>query len=295
MIEVSCPLCGQSQYQYFLSCQDFTVSHETFKLVECTNCKFLITNPRPQEEKIGSYYQSDAYISHTTSSKNIFEIMYRLARLYTLNWKVKLVKKHTRVSQPQILDYGCGTGNFLSSCQKAGFGITGVEPSPIARENSDEKIRSQIKPSLDLLTGETYDIITLWHVLEHLDKPIETIAQLLARLNPNGTIFIAVPNCKSEDANIYKEFWAAYDVPRHYWHFSQENMSMLANKFSLDIIETKAMLLDAYYVSILSEKYKNPDKKFKNLLSGFWQGFLSNKSASKTSEYSSLLYVLKKR
>lgn len=295
MIEVSCPLCGQSQYQYFLSCKDFTVSHETFKLVECINCKFLITNPRPRQEKIGSYYQSDAYISHTTSSKNIFEIIYRLARLYTLQWKVKLVKKHSSVSQPKILDYGCGTGNFLSSCQKAGCEITGIEPSSIAIKNSDQNIKSYINTSLDQLTDETYDIITLWHVLEHLDKPIETITQLLSRLNSNGTIFIAVPNCKSEDAKIYKEFWAAYDMPRHYWHFSQENMRMLANKFSLHIIETKAMLLDAYYVSILSEKYKNPDKQFKNLLSGFWQGFLSNKSASKTSEYSSLLYVLKKR
>lgn len=286
----SCPICSGNSFQEILSAKDYTVSHETFQIVKCITCDFLLTNPRPDEEKIGNYYLSDSYVSHTASAKTIFDKIYEQARLYTLNWKLTLVKKFmTSNDKPSLLDYGCGTGFFLQQMQSNGFEIAGVEPSLIARTNAEKITGIKIDSDLSLVQGR-FDIITLWHVLEHVSNLNDTIEELKNRLKKNATLIIAVPNYKSEDAKLYGPTWAGYDVPRHLWHFEQKTMHQLLAKHKMKIIETIPMKLDAVYVSMLSEKYRANGQSILTFAKGLYQGLLSNLKA-KNKNYSSLIYI----
>ncbi|HEY3401997.1 MAG TPA: class I SAM-dependent methyltransferase [Ohtaekwangia sp.] len=296
MIEIkTCFICSNTSFATYLSCKDYTVSHETFQLIKCTNCGLILTSPRPEIKNLGDYYISSDYISHTNKARSIIDSLYLLARSYTLKWKLNIIKENSESKeQLSVLDYGCGTGHFLKACYEESWKVAGIEPSDQARENSDPKIRSLIYSSMELLQQSSFDAITLWHVLEHVPEPIEVLQTLATKLKINGTLFIAIPNPNSWDASFYKEYWAGYDVPRHLWHFSQSNIAMIAKLISLQIVETIPMKLDAYYVSLLSEKYKHPTKKINNLVSGFIKGLTSNQKASKTHESSSLIYILKK-
>ena len=296
MIEIeTCPVCNGKSFNPYLTCTDHTVSHETFKLVRCQNCQLVITSPKPETASLQNYYLSADYISHTNRAKTIIDRLYLLARSFTLKWKIDLIEKHAPPTEKlSILDYGCGTGHFLSACYERNWNISGVEPSDQARQNADTQVRPLICNSITELSEISFDVITLWHVLEHIPDPTQALQTITARLKQNGTLIIAIPNHKSWDATFYKEHWAGYDVPRHLWHFSQPNVVMLAKKLSLQLVETIPMKLDAYYVSLLSEKYKNPNKKISNLLQGFVKGLTSNLKASKTRESSSLIYILKK-
>lgn len=286
----TCPICSSNQFQEFLTCKDYTTSGETFDLQQCTQCNLVITNPKPDENSIGSYYKSDSYISHSGSKKGIVNSLYLLARKFTLRSKTNLVQHHK--SSGSILDYGCGTGEFLFTCKEAGLHISGVEPDADARKKAQELNGKTIVTNLAELKERKFDIITAWHVLEHVADLREKISELKLLLNKNGIILIAVPNHKSFDAITYREHWAAYDVPRHLWHFSKENMESLLREVDLQLIDIKPMKLDSFYVSLLSESYKNPNvngliKYFR----GFITGLRSNQIAKKTMNYSSLIYI----
>ncbi len=289
----ACPVCHATNLAPFLSCKDFTVSHETFQLQRCLSCGFVMTNPRPDEERLPSYYQSEAYISHSNKSNSLVNGIYKLARTFTLKWKLRLLDKHSLKKPTSLLDYGCGTGDFLQLCQQNGLKIAGVEPSSLAREEAVRKTRATITPSLEEKTN-AFEAITLWHVLEHVPELNATLAALGRALNKNGTMFIAVPNLNSADAEKYGAHWAAYDVPRHLWHFSRDAMQKLLTNHNLRLIATVPMPLDAYYVSMLSEKYANGKNSISNIISAIFQGWRSNRLARKTQEYSSLLYIVRK-
>ena len=295
MIKIDvCPICNGREFKPFLTCKDHTVSQETFQLHECVTCSFKITTPRPSE--LGPYYLSDAYISHSKKAKSILDRVYITARQFTLKWKVNLINSFkTTQKNPNLLDYGCGTGTFLESSKKSGWNIHGIEPSEIARTQAKATNGPNIHASLSELQLTTFDIITLWHVLEHVENLNETIESLKRLLSDSGTMFIAVPNHNSWDARRYSSTWAAFDVPRHLWHFSQLNMRQLMEKNNLRIIRTKPMKLDAYYVSLLSEKYTHYKKGFlSRILTAIVNGIKSNGEAKKTSEYSSLIYIIQK-
>lgn len=270
----------------YIKTKDFSVSKEDFSLFYNEEYDYLQTFPQP--ENIAKYYESEDYISHTDRNKGLFEKIYQLVKRYMLSRKVQLLEKYIK-NKGTLLDIGTGTGDFLRIAQKKGWQVTGVEPNQKAIDNARKKNISLYKN----LEGvqRTFDCITLWHVLEHIPNLQLQIDFINKHLQTNGILIIAVPNYKSKDAFIYQEFWAGYDVPRHLWHFSKTSISKLFSDNHFQIINIKPMLFDAFYISLLSEKYKTGKINF---IKGFVNGFRSNLSAIQTGEYSSLIYILKK-
>ncbi|GAA4942029.1 class I SAM-dependent methyltransferase [Algibacter agarivorans] len=274
-----------------LKVKDHSVSGEEFILIQNPEYGFLETSPQPSTDKLPEFYKSEDYISHTDSKRNLFEKIYHLVRRISLNKKLKLINSFASEDK-NILDVGCGTGDFLQTAQQNSWIVSGIEPNDQAREIANKKTNNSIfeTEQLSKFKSNSFDVITLWHVLEHLPNLEDHIHIFKKLLKPNGTLIIAVPNYKSYDAKYYKQFWAAYDVPRHLWHFNQDSISKLVSKQSMEVIKVKPMLFDAYYVSLLSEKYKSGKM---NPINGFWIGLLSNIKALSTKEASSLIYIIK--
>lgn len=275
----------------YLKVKDHSVSGEEFQLIFNEDTEILETFPAPNEDQLSKYYKSEDYISHTDSKRNLFERVYHIIRSRALKKKLRLINSFGNEAK-QLLDVGCGTGDFLKIALTDGWTVTGIEPNEQARKIANVKTNQNVFEinHLDNLKEHSFDVITLWHVLEHLPK-LDTHIQLFRKLlKPNGLLIIAVPNYKSYDAAHYKEFWAAYDVPRHLWHFSRKSINKLFQKENFTLIKTIPLIFDAYYVSLLSEKYKTG---YMNPLKAFWVGLKSNYRARHNNDYSSLIYVLK--
>lgn len=289
----ACFICGHTPLPVYLTCLDYAVSRESFSLKKCEQCELLMTDPQPPPDLIERYYQFEDYVSHTGKANNFVNQVYIAARRFTLKEKLKLLHRYSETGN--LLDVGCGTGHFLDICKRGGWKVQGVEPSARARESALD-IDPNVCSSIDQLNSDTkYNVITLWHVLEHLHDPNECFRQLKDKLNDTGTLFIAVPNYKSDDAHYYNEYWAAFDVPRHLWHFSKKTMEQLIKKHGLKLIDIVPMRLDAFYVSILSEKYKRKNKlSVAALINAIKEGLISNHRAKETINYSSLIYIIQK-
>lgn len=292
----TCPICNSSNFEKVLKCKDYTVSGEEFQIQRCTACKFLITNPAPEIQDLPAYYQSDQYISHTSRASSILDRIYLLVRSYTRKWKLGIVTKTlTSTTQKSILDYGCGTGEFLQTCKSAGWRIRGVEPSLSARSKAENNCKQQIATSIGDIQDTDFQIITLWHVLEHVPELNTIINTLHKKLNANGQLIIAVPNPSSWDSTHYKEYWAAYDLPRHLWHFTPRNMELLLSEHNFSLQKTIPMKLDAFYVCLLSEKYRRKGKTtILGIINALVNAMRSNLNAKKSGEYSSIIYIAKK-
>lgn len=287
-----CPVCESGEFILFLNCKDYTVSRETFSIVECSSCHFKFTNPRPETNKLGEYYKSEDYISHSNTSKGFINATYQTVRKYTLLKKLQLISKFYKTGS--LLDIGCGTGEFLNICQNAKWKVIGIEPDSNARKSAIEKYSLIVKPEEEIskLIDNSFDIITMWHVLEHVPRLNDRIEELRRLLKPNGVIIVAVPNCNSLDATIYKQEWAAYDVPRHLYHFTPADIERLFRKHGLKLVNTLPMIFDSFYVSMLSEKNRTGKTNF---LCSVWNGLRSNLNAIKTGKtYSSQIYIIKK-
>ncbi|RED94133.1 class I SAM-dependent methyltransferase [Marinoscillum furvescens] len=286
-----CPSCKHTAFSNFLIAEDHTVSKESFALVKCDKCQLIFTNPRPDEVHIGKYYESDNYISHTNSGNNPINLIYKLVRKYTLRQKVNLIAKYT--SGKRILDFGCGTGAYLHSLQQANFDIAGFEPNEQAREIASNLTGIEIfHEQKQLKNADNFHAVTAWHVIEHVHQLRDTLKLLRSKTADDGYLFIAVPNAASYDAQHYKEKWAAYDVPRHLYHFTPESFRFLANKSKLKVVDMLPMKFDSYYVSLLSEQYTHGRTK---PIAAFKRGMISNQKAYKSRDYSSIIYVLQKK
>ena len=299
MIEIHrCPICDGNTFIPFLNSLDHSISREMFTLVKCIDCELLITSPRPSNTQLDKYYTSPAYTSHISTAKNILDKVYLRARSFTLTWKLSLIEKHAPASPEKTLfDFGCGTGEFLKAAKFNGWLTTGMEPSRFARQQSDSVIRPYIQASINDVINDNkrFQVITLWHVLEHVEDLNSTLQELKQLLIQSGTIFIAVPNHTSWDAKHYKQHWAGFDVPRHFWHFSMKSMTRLLEKHALTVVKIIPMRLDAFYISLLSEKYQNNEQvSILGMIKAFFKALYSNQRARKNMEYSSLIYVVKK-
>lgn len=270
-----------------LQVKDHSVSGEIFTLQYDEELHMFFTKPKPSEVDLPSYYESEDYISHTDGSRSLFERVYQAVKQITLSRKHSLLKKYVS-TQGTVLDIGAGTGDFLAYLFKKGWSIQGVEPSKQARTLATKK---DIVLQNDLPQDQsTYDAITMWHVLEHVYDLETQWSWLKKHLAKDGTLFIAVPNFESQDATFYGATWAAYDAPRHLYHFSKKAIKQLALKNELEVVAIEPMKFDAYYVSLLSEKYKYGRMRY---VSAFYNGWISNWKARRSGAYSSLIYVIK--
>ena len=267
--------------------KDFAVTGERFQLVYDESMDLWRTSPQPED--LAPYYDSDRYISHTDSNKSLVDKLYQQAKKISLRRKLRLIGKCAN-GKKTLLDVGAGTGDFLLEARQQGWKAEGVEPSEVARRRAEAK-GMVLLPDLKNSNGEKFQIITLWHVLEHM-RDIETQIKLLASLlESKGTLIVAVPNFKSYDARIYDGYWAAYDVPRHLWHFSRDAITSLFARHKIKLIDTRPMIFDAFYVSLLSEKYKTGKNNF---IQAMINGLVSNIRAWRSKEYSSIIYILQK-
>lgn len=272
-----------------ITVKDHSVSKEFFELQYNSEFDMLETSPLPSPSELSKYYDTEDYISHTDAKRNLFEKVYHLVRSYAIKNKISLINSLS--DKGTFLDIGCGTGDVLKAAQNNGWKITGIEPNENARAIANSKTNNSVFDisELNKLPDHSFDVISLWHVLEHLPNLEEYVSLFKRLLKPNGKLIIAVPNHKSYDASYYKEFWAAYDVPRHLWHFSQNSIKLLFSKFNMTVVKTLPMQFDSFYVSLLSERYKTGNQNF---IKAFCIGLRSNLQAKLTSEYSSLIYVL---
>lgn len=276
--------------EYFLTCKDHSVTKEAFKLMKDTELDMLITTPQPDADILYKYYESDDYISHTDSKRSAFEKVYQIIKQYSLNKKLRIINKFSG-TKGSLLDVGAGTGDFLLYSKKGGWQTQGIEPNLKARKLAGEKGIDLVE-DIKEISNRKFDVITLWHVLEHVPDLENYIVKLKTMLKDNGTLIVAVPNYKSYDAKHYKEYWAAYDVPRHLWHFSVNSINFLFTKEKMKVVKILPMVFDSYYVSLLSEKYKTGKM---NYVKAFFVGSLSNLKAMFSRNYSSLIYIIKKQ
>ncbi len=288
----NCPVCGSEIFEPFISGKDYFLTGEKFEIVKCKGCGFRFTNPRPVAADLGKYYESAEYISHSDSRKGLFASIYQQVRKYTLSRKLSMLSKFQQ--KGELLDIGCASGQFLHYMSEHGWNTTGIEPDEKTRERAITEFGLQIFPEekLNTLNRSSFDVITMWHVLEHVSDLNGRMEQLKTLLEPQGTLFIAVPNCDSFDANKYGQFWAGYDLPRHLYHFTKSDIKLLSEKNGFTIVNILPMKFDAFYVSLLSEKYKSGKMRW---LTALWNGFWSNLKAGQNNEYSSLIYVIKRK
>lgn len=260
-----------------------------FQIQQCMNCQLKITYPYPAQENLPKYYDSTDYISHANNKRSLKDIPYYLARDFMLRKKLTWINQLNHQTG-KLLDYGCGVGGFLQFMSSKNWDVYGVEPNQKAQAFANKQLPNRISSTLSEIEISEFDTITLWHVLEHVENLNQTLDSLYSKLKPGKFLLIAVPNCASYDAKYYQEHWAAYDVPRHLYHFTQETMQLLAKRHRLQLLKTIPLKLDALYISILSEKYRNG-----SFLNGIFQGLKSNFLAQKhQGNYSSLVYVYKK-
>lgn len=290
----ACPVCGNTKFTEIFRVKDQTVSKQDFIIMQCNSCSLRITQQVPDQQAIAAFYKSESYISHTDTAKGFINRMYHLVRGITLQSKAKLIQKETGLAMGHLLDIGAGTGAYAHTMQQRGWTITGLEPDKDARNVAKDKYHLVLEEADKLyqLPAQQFDAITLWHVLEHihdLDKYLQTIYKVL---KPGGKLFIAVPNYTCYDAIHYQTNWAAYDVPRHLYHFAPTAMQKLLQKHNLKLCKMKPMWFDSFYVSLLSEQYKGGSAQ---ILKAFIIGFLSNiKAIPVANKCSSVIYIAEK-
>lgn len=289
-----CPVCGSAGISEVFKVKDNTVSQQYFYIYHCSNCQVRFTQNAPSEASMGDYYKSEDYISHTDTAKGLVNRLYRTVRNYSINQKKKLISKATGLKKGTLLDVGSGTGYFAAAMSGNGWTVTALEPDDGARRVAMEQHSLSELPVTELfnLLEKKFDAITLWHVLEHVHDLKRYISTFKNLLSENGKLFIAVPNYLSHDAQKYGEYWAAYDVPRHLYHFTPHTMKTLMKEHGLKIVDIKPMWFDSFYVSLLSTKYKNGST---NWFDALWTGLVSNiKAMSDVKKCSSVIYIISK-
>lgn len=286
-----CPWCGSDKAQINLWLKDEFLTKEDFHICECLSCGLLYTMPRPSKDKIGAYYKSEEYYSHQENKKGFIPKVYEAVKKVNLKHKYKLATNG--ITKGKLLDIGCGVGDFLHTAEEHGWDCTGVEPSEDAIAIARKRIKANIIASEDLeqIPEATFDLITMWHVLEHVDDLKWQVEQLQRLIKPQGRIVIAVPNHKSYDAQFYKELWAAYDVPRHLSHFDKITITKIFKTKGLVLKKTEKLIWDAYYISYMSEQYKHHALP---LTRGVFRGLVSNCKARRSGEWSSIVYIFEK-
>lgn len=295
MIETTnCPVCNSTESKVHLESKNFRINMKPFTVKECTSCSMRYTSPLPAENEIGEYYASENYISHTGTKKGLINTLFHMVRFITIRSKFRLISKVGKGKK--LLDVGAGNGVFLNFVNQKGWDVNGVELDDTSRAHIEETLGKKIATTVnDNDEKEVYDVITMWHVLEHVYQLKKDIKTIKGKLKKDGTLLIAVPNCGSHDEKRYQDYWSAYDLPIHLYHFRPQNIKDLFAQFDMEVVDMKPMKFDAYWISLESEKYKNGVKNSLGVyIKGFWHGLMSNLKA-KNGEYSSQIYVIQNK
>lgn len=287
----SCPICESTGFKTYLQTKDYFLTQEDFKIVQCKQCEFIFTNPIPSIDDLSKYYDSPDYLSHTVN-KSVTGFIYDSLRNLNIKKKYRLISSLSDGNK--ILDIGQGTGEFLNYFKQKGWETLGVEPNKSARKFAIDNYQLKVfdENELDKLEENSFDVITLWHVLEHVPDLNSRIIQIKKLIKTNGSVVIALPNIESPDATKYGEYWAGLDVPRHLYHFSEDSIKNLLDKYDMNLVSSHPMKFDAYYVSLLSEKYMKAKLPY---VPAFINGFRSNLSAREKNNYSSMIFVAKQK
>lgn len=287
-----CPWCDSEKTQFHLWLKDEFLTQEEFQIYECLRCGLLFTEPRPKKSEIGKYYKSEEYYSHQENKSGFIPKLYESVKSVNLRKKYKMATNG--IAKGRVLDIGCGVGDFLHTMEQKGWETEGIEPSEDAKAIAKKRIKAEVldTEAQETLPDNSFDLITMWHVLEHVDDLHWQLNQLERLVKPNGRVVMAVPNYKSYDGVFYKEKWAAYDVPRHLNHFNQETLVKIFKTNNLIHIKTEKLVWDAYYISYMSENYKHHSSP---LVRGAYRGLLSNLKARRSGEWSSLVYIFEKK
>jgi 2-polyprenyl-3-methyl-5-hydroxy-6-metoxy-1,4-benzoquinol methylase len=289
-----CPLCLSEKIFLHFRCIDHFISKEVFEIYKCLSCSFEFTREYPEETEIAPYYKSDDYISHSDISKGFLNKIYRIARNVML-WKKRLIiETATGLKKGSILDIGSGTGYFAAMMKKTGWQVKGIEINEKARDFSISHFGLEITgpDHIKTIESNSFDCITLWHVLEHFHDPFKYISDIILLLKPGGLCLVALPNCSSYDAEFYRQNWAAYDVPRHLWHFNPSTFRIFSEKAGFMTEKIIRLPLDVFYISILSERYRDSKPAFlMGMLKASLFAFLSFFNRRKSS---SIIYILRK-
>jgi len=287
----NCPGCESTQLVKQFEAKDYTVSQNSFGICACADCGLHVTNPRPKADEAGYFYKSDTYISHSDTQVGLVNKLYHAVRNITLKQKVGWIQSDQKGNK-QLLDIGCGNGHFLHACQQAGWNITGMELDPETAARAAALVAEPIYPNLDAIPADKqFELITLWHVLEHVYELDAYFAFFKKRIQPAGKLLLALPNSKSYDATYFKEYWAAYDVPRHIYHFNPETIQFVAKKHGFTLAQQRGQIFDSFYIALLSNQYRSGSKR---LIHSFFIGLWANILAwAKTGNYSSNVYIFK--
>ncbi len=223
MESVNCNLCGCSQSSLLFTSRDY-ISREYFNVVRCNSCGLAYTNPRPSIQEIERFYGRHYYGKNNARFKGLFELLVRLFRRQRTQRLLNLKKSGC------ILDIGCGRGQMLHEFQKRGWQTFGTElaesKAQAAREEFGLNVLAAPIETCNF-EGNFFDVVTLWHVLEHLPYPRETLQEINRILKEDGLLVVAVPHFDSFEARIFKEKWFHLDVPRHYYHFSLQTLTQM--------------------------------------------------------------------
>lgn len=293
---MNCPVCNHSNLQIAIESQDFSLTQQSFSVLHCSNCSVRCTSPLPSQDEIGQFYKFIEYISHTDVKEGWINRLYHLIRTKTLAQKSNWIQSLFTGHKGHLLDIGAGTGAFANAMQQKAWKVTGLEPDAATREKAFEnyKLNLQSTDTIFNLPENEYEVITMWHVLEHVHELKPYLHQCFKSLKQNGRLIIAVPNYTCFDAKFYKKYWAAYDLPRHLYHFSPKSMTTLLNEIGFELVSLKPMWYDSFYVSLLSEKYKQSGKL--GIIRAGLIGLISNLFAiNDASKGSSIIYEFKKQ
>jgi SAM-dependent methyltransferase len=289
-----CPLCSSGHISLYLNLTDHFLSKEKFDLLRCSECGFIFTNDYPNEDEIGKYYESEEYVSHSDTSKGITNKLYHFARGIMLRRKRKIVTNVTNLKHGSLLDIGSGSGHFAAEMKMAGWNVKGIEINDSARNLSMSRFGIDVISPVEIasMPKESFDCITLWHVLEHFHNPFQYAADILPLLKAGGICIVALPNSASFDAYHYKEYWAAYDVPRHLWHFNPDTFQLFSDNAGFQTVKLLTLPLDVFYISLLSEKYRGSGFQFIKGIAKAKVWFIRSIFSRRRS--SSIIYILQK-
>ena len=290
-----CPLCGASEQIPYANCTDFTVSKESFTLMRCQSCGVVYTLDPPSEEQMCRYDKLNLKLKLGDSPTGLTSRLYYHVRSRMLRKKARIVESQAYRTSGSLLNYGAKTGFFSHKMERRGWKVTSVEKYHEERLFSLEMFHHRMidVPDMALLQAGTFDVITMWHVFEHSHHPNELLDRFYELLRPGGILVMACPNIRSTDAMHYGPYWAAYDVPRHLWHFNPNSITGLAYRHGFTLMHHEKMPYDRFYISILSERHLRHRMAF---LRGMLQGLRSWRiSITKRGRSSSLVYVFRKR